>query len=162
MNKQFLEYFRCPANYVDFRLGGELLPDPGFFRVAPDLTCYGRISSGHTRRNSSGLLDDVSASLRVENSTYVLPFDLDELVENLRFERYDGAIPVGASRSVTQVVGRKTYYAMRPFLPTSVRKHLQRMALRGWDRARFPGWPVDQTVDQLFDRMMAGVIDKLR
>jgi hypothetical protein len=158
MNKQFLEYFRCPANYVDFRLGGELLPDPGFFRVAPDLTCYGRISSGRTHRNSSDPLDDVSSSLHVENTACVLPFDLDELVENLRFERYDGAMPVGASRSVTQVVGRKTYYAMRPFLPTSVRKHLQRMALRGWDRARFPGWPVDQTVDQLFDRMIAGVI----
>src|SRR5258708_8825224 len=47
---------------------------------------------------------------------------------------------------------------MRPFLPTSVRKHLQRLALRGWDRALFPSWPVDQTVDRLFDRMMVCVI----
>jgi hypothetical protein len=95
--------------------------------------------------------------VRAEKSVCVLPFDLDELVENLRFERYAGAMPV-IRRSLTKAVGRKTYYAMRPFLPTSVRKHLQRMALRGWERARFPRWPVDQTVDRLFDHMMACVI----
>src|SRR5882724_9000029 len=157
MNKQFLEYFRCPANYVDLRLKGELLPEPGFFRVGPDLTLYGRVSAGQTRRDSSGPLDDVSSALRVERNTCVLPFDLDEVVENLRRERYDGAMPV-LRRSATKAFGRKTYYAMRPFLPTSVRKHLQRMALRGWDRARFPGWPIDQTVDRLFDWTMACVI----
>jgi len=157
MNKQFLEYFRCPSNYVDFRLKAELLPQSGFFRVGPNLTCYGRISAGQTRGDSSGPLDDVSSAVRVEKNACVLPFDLDEVVQNLRFERYNGAMPV-ARRSVTKAVGRKTYYAMRPFLPIPVRKHLQRMALRGWDRARFPGWPVDQTVDRLFDRMMACVI----
>ena len=157
MNKQFLEYFRCPANYVDFRLKGELVSDPGFFRVGPDLTCYGRVSAGQTSPDSFAPLDDVFAAGRVENNACVLPFDLDEVVENLRFERYTGAMPV-VRRSLTRAVGRKTYYAMRPFLPTSVRKYLQRMALHGWDRASFPGWPIDQTVDRLFDRMMACAI----
>ena len=152
MDNQFLEYFRCPANYVDFRLRGESLSDPGFFQVGPDLTCYGRVSNGHTSRDSSGPLEDVLSAIRVEMSTCVLPFDLDEVVENLRFERYYGAMPV-VRRSLTKTVGRKTYYAMRPFLPTGIRKHLQRMALRGWDRAAFPAWPIDQTVDRLFDRM---------
>ena len=32
------------------------------------------------------------------------------------------------------------------------------MALRGWKSAPFPRWPVDQTVDRLFDRIMACVI----
>ena len=157
MNKQFLEYFRCPTNYVDFHLQGQLLPQPGFFRVGPDLTCYGRVSAGETRRDSSGPLDDVFTGVGVENNACVLPFDLDEVVENLRFERYNGAMPV-VRNSVTKSVSRKTYYAMRPFLPTSVRKHLQRIALRGWDRTLFPSWPIDQTVDRLFDRMMARVI----
>jgi hypothetical protein len=156
MNKHFLDYFRCPANYVDFRLAGELRSEPGFFCVGSDLTCYGRVSAGQTSRESSGQLDDVCSALRAERAVCVLPFDLDEVVENLRFERYDGAMPT--RRSVAKAVGRKTYYAMRPFLPTSVRKHLQRMALRGWERARFPRWPVDQTVDRLFDRIMACVI----
>jgi len=157
MNNQFLEYFRCPANYVDFRLQAEPLSDPGFFRVGPDLTCYGRISGAHTSRDSSGRLEDVLSAVRVERNTSVLPFDLDEVVENLRFERYEGAMPV-VRRSLTKTVGRKTYYAMRPFLPTGIRKHLQRMALRGWERAVFPSWPIDQTVDRLFDRMMASAI----
>src|SRR5258706_1278723 len=158
MNKQFLEYFRCPANYVDFRLNGQLVSEPGFFRVGPDLTCYGRVSAGQTSPDFSNPLNDVLSAVRVENNACVLPFDLDEVVENLRFERYSGAMPV-ARRSLTKAVSRKTYYAMRPFLPTSVRKYLQRMALHGWDRARFPGWPIDQTVDRLFDRMMACAIN---
>ena len=157
MNKQFLEYFRCPANYVDFRLNGELVSDPGFFRIGPDLTCYGRVSAGLTSCDSSAPLDDVLGAVHVENNTCVLPFDPDELVENLRFERYNGAMPV-VRRSLTGALGRKTYYAVRPFLPTSVRKHLQRMALHGWDRAQFPGWPIDQTVDRFFDAMMACAI----
>jgi hypothetical protein len=157
MNKQFLEYFRCPAIFVDLRLKGELLPEPGFFRVSPDLTLYGRVSTGQTSRDSSGPLDDVSAALRVEKNVCVLPFDLDEVVDNLRHERYYGAMPA-IRTSATKALGRRTYYAMRPFLPTSVRKHLQRVAFRGWDRAHFPGWPIDQTVDRLFDRMMACVI----
>ena len=157
MNKHFLEYFRCPANYVDFRLAGEPPSEPGFFRIGSDLTCYGRVSVGQTCGDSSGQLEDISSALRAEKNVCTFPFNLDELVENLRFERYAGAMPV-IRRSVTKAVGRKTYYAMRPFLPTSVRKYLQRMALRGWERARFPRWPVDQTVDRLFDRMMACVI----
>ncbi len=157
MNKQFLEYFRCPPSFVDLRLKGELLPEPGFFRIGPDLTLYGRVSAGQTFRDSSGALDDVSTALCVEKDACVLSFDLDEVVDNLRRERYHGAMPV-VRRSATKAIGRKTYYAMRPFLPTSVRKHLQRVALRGWDRANFPAWPIDQTVDRLFDRMMECVI----
>src|ERR1700688_285387 len=155
MNKHFLEYFRCPTNYVDFRLTGELPPEPGFFRVGPDLTCYGRVSVGQACPESSSQLDDVSSALRIEKNVCVLPFDLDEVVENLRFERYEAGPGRG---SITKGLGRKTYYAMRPFLPTSVRKYLQRMALRGWKSAPFPRWPVDQTVDRLFDRIMACVI----
>jgi hypothetical protein len=157
MNKHFLDYFRCPANYANFRLKGQLLSDSGFFRLGPDLTCYGRLSAGDTSPDPSGALQDVSSAVEFENATCVLSFNLDEVVENLLFERYDGALPLN-SKSVTKAVGRKTYYAMRPFLPTSVRKYLQRMALRGWERTRFPSWPVDQTVDRLLDRMMACVV----
>jgi hypothetical protein len=157
MNKHFLDYFRCPANYVDFRLKGQPDSEPGFFRFGPDLTAYGRVSTGKTNPDSSAPLDDVLSAVRVEDGACILPFDLDDVVENLRFERYNGAMPAARS-SLTRAFGRKTYYAMRPFLPTPVRKHLQRMALRGWDRARFPAWPIDQTVDHLFDRIMACAI----
>src|SRR5258708_13425086 len=113
MNNQFLEYFRCPANYVDFRLQAEPLSDPGFFRVGPDLTCYGRISGAHTSRDSSGRLEDVLPAVRVERNTSVLPFDLDEVVENLRFERYQGAMPL-VPRPLTKPSGPNTH---SPILP---------------------------------------------
>ena len=158
MKRLFLEYFRCPAAYVDFRLSADLGPRAGFFRFGPDLICYGRITSGRTQRDPSGMLEDTSSRMRVEKMTSYLPFDLDEVIENLRYERYGCGASTATRTSLARSVGRKTYYAMRPLLPTSVRKHLQRMALHGWDQAPFPGWPIDQTVDRLFDRMMASVI----
>jgi hypothetical protein len=157
MNRLFLEYFRCPANYVDFGLTGQLLPRAGFFRFSPELVCYGRLCSDRAQADPSGVLNDVSTHARAQNSRCQLPFDLDEIVENLRYERY-GTARIAVRRFVAQSVGRKTYYAMRPFLPTSFRKHLQRMALRGWDQTPFPGWPIDQTVDRLFDHMMGLVV----
>ena len=158
MNRLFLEYFRCPPSCGDFRLEGDLLPNSGFFRLGHDLTCFGKISSGPTHQAPSGSLEDVSPFVRSNKTATYLPFDLDEVVDNLRLERYGAAFPVGVRSSLTKAVGRKTYYAMRPLLPTSVRKHLQRMALRGWDRAQFPGWPVDQSVDRLFEQMMCAAI----
>jgi len=157
MNKHFIDYFRCPANYVDFNLKPGSCSEPGFFQFGSDLTVYGRVSNGQTSPDSLAPLDDVFSSVSVQGSSCVLPFDLDDVVENLRFERYNGAMSA-MRRSLAKAVGRKTYYAVRPYLPTPVRKHLQRMALRGWDRAHFPAWPVDQTVDRLFDRIMACAI----
>jgi hypothetical protein len=158
MNRLFLEYYRCPASCVDFRPAGDLLPASGFFRFGRDLTCYGKASSVKTHREPLGSLEDVSSLTRLDTNATYLPFDPDEVVDNLRLERYGAASPVGVRDSVTHTVGRKAYYAMRPLLPTSVRKHLQRMALRGWDRAPFPGWPVDQTVDRLFEQLMSSAV----
>lgn len=158
MKRLFLEYFRCPAAYVDFRLSADLSPRAGFFKFGPDLICYGRVASGWTQRDPSGELEDVQPRLRVEKKTSYFPFDPDEVVENLRYERYGAPAPSAARQSLARSVGRKTYYAVRPLLPTSVRKHLQRMALHGWDQAPFPEWPIDRTVDRLFDRMMASVV----
>ena len=112
MSKQFLEYFRCPEDYVDFRLPGQFLSNPGFFQVGPDLTCYGRVcdghtSGGHTSHDSSGSLEDVLSAVRVERNACIVPFDLDEVVENLRFERYEGAMPVVRS-SIAKTFGRKS------------------------------------------------------
>ena len=154
MSRLFLEYFRCPSQYANIAHVGKPMPSSGFFRFTPDLICYGKLSSGEVQANASHSLEDVSPSLRVEDNTFYLPFDLDEVVDNFRLERYcsPGGSPVRSS--VARSVGRKTYYAMRPLLPTSVRKHLQRMALRGWDQTPFPGWPIDRSVDLLFEEIM--------
>jgi hypothetical protein len=158
MKRLFLEYFHCPAAYVDFRLSEDVAPRSGFFRFGPDLICYGRLSSGLTQRESSGALEDVLSHVHVEKSAAYLPFDLDDVIENLRYERYSAVGHTSVGRSFARSVVRKMYYAVRPLLPITVRKHLQRAALHGWDKKVFPNWPVDHTVDRLFDLIMSAVI----
>jgi hypothetical protein len=48
----------------------------------------------------------------------------------------------------------RAYYLVRPLLSVSVRKHIQKWHFRNWDRLLFPHWPVDTTVDQIFEQTM--------
>jgi hypothetical protein len=70
-----------------------------------------------------------------------------DAVRDLRYERYQTLEPNGLLR--------QAYYLARPLLPVPIRKHLQRLWFRDWQRIRFPAWPIDSTVDQLFEQMMA-------
>lgn len=79
-----------------------------------------------------------------------LPFDLKEVVDNLRCELYANGV---ASSAATAMLAR-AYYLVRPLLPVFVRKHMQRWRLRDWARLPFPRWPVDSTVDQIFEQAM--------
>ena len=158
MKQAFLEYFRCPDHLIDFRLSADLDPCTGFFRFGPDLICYGRTTSGRTQPSPSGTLEDTLPQTRTEKNLAYLPFNLDEIVENLRCERYGAGPSSYARRSLVLSIARKGYYAVRPFLPTSIRKHLQRLALHHWDEKPFPTWPIDHTVDRLFDSAMSAAI----
>jgi hypothetical protein len=158
MSRSFLEYFRCPANYADFSTIAPPAPPAGFFRFGPGLLGYGKLSSGAVQKSPADSLQDVSSAARIEGNRCFLPFDLDEVIENLRFERYCSDQCAATQKSTGPSLSRKAYYFVRPLLPTAVRKHLQRLALRGWHRSQFPGWPVDQTVDRLFDEAMALVL----
>ncbi|MGA8540884.1 MAG: hypothetical protein WB566_15380 [Terriglobales bacterium] len=80
-----------------------------------------------------------------------MPFDLDEVVENLRLERYTENPEFGSSG---KGIVAKIYYAMRPFLPVALRKHLQVLYLGDWRKITFPDWPVDHTVDSILRRSM--------
>jgi hypothetical protein len=152
--RTFSEYFRCPAEYGDFRLEGDLSARQGFFKFGPDLICYGRLSGTRVRENVSDELTDASIQVRHEKGTSYLPFELDEVVQNLRRERYYKVTQSESRGPKSRSFLRKTYYAVRPALPVPVRKYLQQAALRGWDRTPFPRWPVDQTVDRLLSKMM--------
>ncbi len=44
---------------------------------------------------------------------------------------------------------------LRPLLPVALRKYLQRRSLDGWDKIRFPRWPVDCTVDSMMQELLA-------
>src|SRR5262249_13070209 len=87
------------------------------------------------------------------SSVNALPFDPTQVVDNLRCERYVESNGAEASL-LRNGVFREAYYVIRPLMPVSVRKHLQRRYFHGWREIPFPQWPVDCTVEDLFDKLL--------
>lgn len=151
MNQAFLDYYRCPDFYIDFKLadGQPNGNRQGYFEFGSGVFCYGRSGLDGCERVTDSL-SDVLPQVQIEGSTCFLTFNPTEVADNLRYERYVNRIKRPGWKSLT----RKVYYALRPAFPVSVRRHLQRTWLKGWEQKPFPRWPVDRTVDQLFERLM--------
>lgn len=148
----FVEHYRCPETYGVFTLTGPPSDDRGYFRFGADAICYGRSSSGYRAARMTHDLYDALSDVNVDGHTLRLPFNPSDVVLNLRHERYASAFlrnPRGASS-----VLNRAYYLARPLLTLSVRKHLQRLWLRDWADIRFPSWPVDPTVEHIFERLL--------
>jgi hypothetical protein len=152
MNHALIDYYRCPENLADFRLAGSLFPDSGYFRFGPETICYGRLSSRRPSKQLTGALYDSSTDITAHSGVVCLPIDPEEIVENLRYERYRDAD--NTSWTASPLV-RSTYYWFRPLLPLIVRKHLQRALLKDWTTLAFPHWPVDRTVESILDQLLA-------
>ncbi len=73
------------------------------------------------------------------------------LIEMLRCEQYQQA---ASDTSLQARLARETYYFVRPLLGVALRRHLQRLSLFNWRSRRFPRWPVDHTVDELFEALL--------
>src|SRR2546427_11562702 len=144
MNQAIRDYFRCPEDVVDFQLAGKLSADPGYFRFGPETICYGDSSSGVRRKQVMGVLYDALNDVTTDGGTVHLPFDPDEIIETLRREHYWTHRQRGPTRLGERPAVWNLYYHLRPFLPVSVRKHLQRAHLSDWKEIRFPKWPLDR------------------
>lgn len=144
-------YFKCPSQIFEFVVDGELTSPPGFFRLGTDTVCYGKSSTGGVSEQPRLDLFDVSENVRANGAGVILPFDPEEVARNLRQERYaKDCDHFGLSDGFI----REMYYLVRPWMPLSFRKHLQRIYLRGWEKLSFPKWPVDRTVDRLFQKLL--------
>jgi hypothetical protein len=152
MNQAFLDYYRCPDEYADFQElnAGLKKGGSGYFRFTPEVICYGS-SDVEVQEDLHGALPDVSSRVRIEGSTCFLPFDPTEVADNFRYERYVQEV----SKSGWKKLFRDGYYWVRPALPVKIRRHLQRLSLRGWKTKSFPTWPVDRSVDRMFEKLMA-------
>jgi hypothetical protein len=152
MNQAFLDYYRCPDRFADFRAanGNSRRARSGYFRFGSDLVCYGSTQAA-VQPEMSGALPDVASQVRIEGSACFLPFNPTEVADNFRYERYVRRAP----KSRWKKLVRDAYYCVRPALPVRVRRHLQRTSLRGWEKKAFPSWPVDRTVDRMFERLMS-------
>jgi hypothetical protein len=74
-------------------------------------------------------------------------------IDNLRYERYthSSGWRVWAQESWI----KDFYYKLRPLLPIAIRKHIQKLYLQDWSTIGFPDWPVDRSVDILFEKLFA-------
>ena len=151
MNKALIDYYRCPEAAVQFSRSPDLQATnpPGFFKFGPGIICYGVSASGACA-TADGELRNGADGLDGSRGDRELPFDPDEVAENLRRERYVSQ----SKKPAWKRVAREFYYALRPAFPVPVRRHLQKAWLKGWERTPFPHWPVDRSVDQMFEELM--------
>ena len=147
-----VSYYRCPPRYIRWEVveprGGEL----GFFRFGSHAIAYGSCSATKVSQNTVGPLEDSLLKATVSNGTVRLPFNLTDVIDNLRLERYVSALE-GSMKSHATLL-KDAYYFLRPFTPSRVRCGVQRMYYRGWKRIAFPRWPVDFSVDRTLQNFM--------
>jgi hypothetical protein len=150
----FIDYFKCSVDLAPLETSGAPSPDQGYFTFG-DAMCYGRTRGAVPSRYPTETLTDVSGAVVCEGARLRLPFDLSEVVTNLRQERYRQHASEYAEKITGSSASRAAYYFLRPILPVSIRRHLQKLRLSGWETIAFPRWPVDTSVDRLMRSSMA-------
>jgi hypothetical protein len=148
------DYFRCPEHFADFTVATDLSCDSGYFRFGSDAICYGQCSSVIPAALVTDARSIACPHVHTNGSTVQLPFDPVQVVDNLRFERYTANSMRGKKKLTTNNALRNLYYLGRPFMPVTVRKYLQKIYFRGWDKVPFPTWPVDRTVENIFEQLL--------
>lgn len=150
-----VDHYRCPETVAGFELAEGRRDGPGYFRFGPDTICFGNSSRGLTSGESTGPLYDVLRDVTIDGGSVCVPFDPNEIIANLRYERYRTNGGGNAHTTRGGSMARRLYYALRPFLPVAIRRHIQRAYLNGWNDIPFPHWPVDRTVEQCLERLLA-------
>ena len=163
-NRALLAFYLCPEQFIDIELAGRLSNDVGYFRFGPGTICYGNSSSGYRTSRPDAALYDALADVRSHSTQVDFPFNLTEVIDNLRLERYtqDGGDVVSRWERPLKSI----YYLLRPLMNVQVRKRIQRARLAGWRNLSFPRWPVDTTVEDLCEKslllsMKAKGVDKI-
>jgi hypothetical protein len=146
------EHYRCADILPDFCAAEEPKGDEGFFRFGRDVICYGRNANREVAPTAAAKLFDASKHIQRSRDAVFVPFDVDEVANNLRYEHYESES--GWQKWLQESRLRDVYYGLRPMLPVSVRKHLQKIYLKDWKTLPFPNWPVDRSVDVLFEKLI--------
>ena len=151
--QSLLDRYRCSPALGEFRIN-HLPEHQGYFTFGRDTICYGRCASAPVSGTLSGALTGLHDTWQDNAPVPALPFDPDEIIRNLRLERYPhgDASLLGADTGTSTIY--KAYYLVRPLLGARARRYLQRLAFRGWRNLVFPHWPVDLTVERLLERCL--------
>jgi hypothetical protein len=144
----FVEHFRCPDEYAEFEVLEPMSAECGFYRLGPDIVCFGRSAAGSRAKRATDPLYDAMQDITWNRHAVRLPFSPCDVIDGIRDERY-----AGCTSRVPAIVN-EAYYFLRPLLTVAVRKHLQWLLLRNWRRTPFPQWPVDTTVERILEMLM--------
>jgi hypothetical protein len=131
---------------------------PLYGRIVPDdRSAPWRDALGEGWRPESSIEDSdgsVIASIwRDVRGSILLPFDPDEIMRTLWSERY---VELGrASRAGhAKRLAMRGYYRVRPALPRSAQIAMRRAFSRVQARTRFPGWPAETSLHDLYDLLL--------
>ena len=147
-----IDRYRCPQDLVEVVSSEPPPSDAGFFRFGQNGICYGRSRWAILASRPDSPLHDAASEVAVENAKLFLPFDLNEVIDNLRLERYRNG---EATESGFFRFCKKLYYHLRPFTNQMVRKQVQRFHARNWRKRSFPQWPIDTTVENVFETVLS-------
>ncbi len=150
MNRCLSDYYRCPQRYVKLAQKEALSEQRGYFQFGADAVCYGKYSGRRVADSCANTLHDAFPDTTNNDGITYLPFDLTEVLDNLRCERYAGDWRDGYAKSTLV----RLYYFLRPLLSFGMRSYVKRLHLRGRDEMPFPRWPVDCSVENLLERLL--------
>jgi hypothetical protein len=97
-----------------------------------------------------------------EHGSVFLPFDPGEVITNFWSEGYKAVGASGLSRTMKRLAVA-AYYRARPAIPRPVQIRLRRVLSHLQARSRFPRWPVETALHDLYDvlfRLVAGLADE--
>lgn len=145
--RRLIERYRLPESYLKYSCNPGPAKPQGFFTIGDGTVCFGSCSVDNLPSSADDGLCDARDRVRFHGDNLHLPFDPDQLVDNLLLERY----PINEPNPSIQSVLRAIYYGLRPLLSVTARKFLQRFYLADWKRIRFPHWPVDNSVERILE-----------
>lgn len=136
---------------------------PIFGQVMDDDTAAGWLAGTGRRWSRSAELvgpsgERLASVWRDEGGSVFLPFDPSEVIENYWSERYQAVVAGGVSSTMKRL-GRTGYYRLRPLLPRDLQIWLRRRFSKIQGRTRFPRWPVEHSLHDLFDELFGYVTD---
>ena len=140
------DHYRCLKEFDVFKPFGRCFENVGYFRLGAHAVSYGHSACGNSSKPGIEDLPDALPHVCIGRDEAGLPFDPAEIIENLRWERY--AMP---RENRLWKAFKTPYYAVRPLMPVGVRKHLQRAYLKHRGEIVFPKWPVDRTVENIYE-----------
>jgi hypothetical protein len=172
-----LDYFRVPyavpdhddggRNVIEAVASGRRLYLPPAGEVPRRLVRLGGITfaasvggeppPGHDWRPAEPILDEdggtVAHVLRDRGGNVALPFDPDDAIHAFWSESY--ALTGSRGRARIRRLALRTYYLVRPLLPRAAQLRLRRLFKHAQSRSRFPRWPVETSLHDLYGWLLA-------